>query len=157
MKLLVVVDMQYDFVMPDGALYVPGAEKLILPIINKIFEYDAKDVIYTMDGHTPRLYARSQEAKEFPRHCLFGTKGQRLVVPCALSSTIVHKGCFDVWHSRNRHILARMCSCYDEVEIVGVAADYCVRYAYEGFIKRGVKAYVNPALTVGIKENPYVD
>jgi nicotinamidase-related amidase len=44
---------------------------------------------------------------------------------------------------------------YDEIEIVGVAANYCVRYAYEGFKARGFNVTVRGDLTVGIKENPF--
>lgn len=149
-KLLVVVDMQYDFVMPDGALYVPGAEKLLVPMIQHIFSFDRQDVVFTMDTHYD-----GEGDPGFGPHCLFGTKGWQPVIP-QYDNPPYLKSTFDVWESQGCALhLAYRASRYDEVEIVGVAADYCVRYAYEGFKQRGYNVRVNPRLTVGIKENPY--
>jgi len=151
-KLLVVVDMQYDFVMPDGALYVPGAEKLLVPMIQHIMGNKACDVLYTMDTHEP-----GEGDPGFKAHCLVGTAGREVVVPMR-GSDRVPKRVFDVWADpRSRGYLEKYYPgrLDDEIEIVGVAADYCVRYAYEGFKQRGFNVHVNPTLTVGIKENPF--
>jgi len=154
-KLLVVVDMQYDFVMPDGALYVPGAEKLLVPMIQHVFSFDRQDVVFTRDTHHSRAYSTSVEAKEFPPHCLWDTKGHELLIPFRGSDRI-DKTVFDVWaDERCKPYLEWRAQRYDEIEIVGVAADYCVRYAYEGFKQRGFNVTVRGDLTVGIKENPF--
>ena len=46
-KILVVVDYQYDFYNPNGALYVNGGEKLYDKIMNIIPNFD--EVIFTQD------------------------------------------------------------------------------------------------------------
>jgi len=149
-KLLVVVDMQYDFVMPDGALYVPGAEKLLVPMIQHVFSFDHRDVVFTMDTHY-----EGEGDPGFPPHCLWASKGWQSVIP-QHDEPPYFKGVFDVWAAPGcTHRLAYKASRYDEIEIIGVAADYCVRYAYEGFKARGFNVTVRGDLTVGIKENPF--
>lgn len=51
MRLLVVVDMQEDFIR--GALMVPGAEEIISPIEKLVKEYIIADdaVLFTRDTH----------------------------------------------------------------------------------------------------------
>jgi nicotinamidase/pyrazinamidase len=154
--LLVVVDTQYDFMMPLGALYVPGAEKLIVPMIERVLSHNPRDVLFTMDTHCELDYYLSAEAKEFPKHCIAGTKGHENVLPM-LGADRIRKRVFDVWKDiRCISYLKDRAKDYDDIEIIGVAADYCVMYAYEGFIERGFKARVNGDLTVGIKENPFL-
>ena len=45
-KILVVVDYQYDFFSPDGALYVNGGEKFQEKIVNIIPNFDAHFLLY---------------------------------------------------------------------------------------------------------------
>lgn len=150
-KLLVVVDMQYDFVMPDGALYVPGAEKLVVPMIQHIMAYNAGDVVYTLDTHY-----EGEGDPGFAPHCLYGTVGHQSVLPMRGSDRI-YKHQFDVWgNPKTALYMERRVPNHTEIEIVGVTADYCVRYAYEGFKQRGFNVRVNADLTVGIKENPFL-
>lgn len=51
--LLLIVDMQYDFCSPEGALYVKGAEKDIVRLGKFISEYEAhiNHIILTQDNH----------------------------------------------------------------------------------------------------------
>ena len=50
-KILVVVDMQKDFI--DGALGFEGADKIIPGIISKIKEFEeaGDEIVYTLDTH----------------------------------------------------------------------------------------------------------
>lgn len=72
-KLLVVIDMQNDFI--DGALGTKEAEAIVDNVVAKIKEYP-KDCIYaTRDTHTAD-YLETQEGKFLPVvHCVEGTKG----------------------------------------------------------------------------------
>ena len=75
MKLLVVIDMQNDFI--DGALGTPEAMHIVEPVKNKIATYKAKGdvIIYTQDTHTEN-YPDTQEGKHLPVvHCVKGTEG----------------------------------------------------------------------------------
>lgn len=77
-RLLVVVDFQNDFV--DGSLGFPGAEKLEVPIVEKINEYrEAGDeILFTFDTHA-KNYLDTLEGKNLPvEHCIKGTEGWNL-------------------------------------------------------------------------------
>ena len=71
------VDVQRDFVLPGGKLYVPGAEKL-LPNIKRLTDAARQGKAFLVshgDFHTPN----DPEFKIFPPHCVKGTPGAELV------------------------------------------------------------------------------
>ena len=71
-KILIVVDMQKDFV--DGALGTKEAVAIVGNVVNKIENFDG-DVIVTYDTH-PENYMETQEGKNLPvPHCIKGTDG----------------------------------------------------------------------------------
>ena len=74
-KLLVVVDMQKDFV--DGALGTKEAVAIVDKVVKKINEFDG-DIIVTYDTH-PENYIETQEGKNLPvPHCIKDTDGWQL-------------------------------------------------------------------------------
>lgn len=119
-KFVIVVDMQNDFVMHDGALPVEGAEKIIGPIEDYLHtispERGYAGVLFTFDTHYPDTYTKSKEAQQdnFPPHCLFCTPGfsgllefshsgwslsvnpEKVVFP-ASRLWMLKKGVFDMW------------------------------------------------------------
>ncbi len=75
MKVLVVVDMQNDFI--DGALGTKEAVAIVDNVRKKIDEYrsNGDTVIYTRDTHT-EAYLQTQEGRNLPVvHCVKGTPG----------------------------------------------------------------------------------
>ena len=75
-KLLIVVDMQNDFI--DGALGTKEAVAITDAVKEKIRSYPAPDVYATMDTHEEN-YAETQEGKRLPvAHCIRGTEGWQL-------------------------------------------------------------------------------
>ena len=80
MKILVVVDMQKDFV--DGALGTPEAAAIVPKVAEKIAEYAAMEnsiVVYTRDTHYED-YMETREGQILPvPHCIFGTDGWEIV------------------------------------------------------------------------------
>lgn len=72
MKLLIVVDMQNDFI--DGALGTPEAVQIV-PYVKALIEgFDGK-VLFTRDTHFSN-YMDTQEGKNLPvAHCIQGTPG----------------------------------------------------------------------------------
>lgn len=75
MKILVVVDMQNDFI--DGALGTPEAQAIVPKVVEKIKKYKEKGdaVICTMDTHYPN-YLDTMEGKKLPvPHCIRLTDG----------------------------------------------------------------------------------
>ena len=75
MKILIVVDMQNDFV--TGALANPAAQAIVPKIAKKIEQYEKKGhrIIFTRDTHDSN-YLNTPEGKNLPiPHCIFGTSG----------------------------------------------------------------------------------
>ena len=74
-KVLVVVDMQNDFV--NGALGSAEAQAIVDNVVNKINEFDGK-IIVTYDTHHEN-YMETREGKYLPvPHCIEGTSGWSL-------------------------------------------------------------------------------
>lgn len=75
MKLLVVVDMQNDFI--SGALGSSEAEQIV-PYVKGLIENFDGQVIFTRDTHY-KNYMETQEGKNLPvPHCVFGTEGWQI-------------------------------------------------------------------------------
>ena len=75
MKILVVVDMQNDFI--DGALGSPEAVAIVPYVKSLIESFDGK-VYFTRDTHTEN-YMDTQEGKNLPvPHCIKGTHGWQI-------------------------------------------------------------------------------
>ena len=78
MRILIVVDMQKDFV--DGALGTAEAAAIVPAVVEKIRAYRAADdlVIATRDTHEEN-YLSTQEGRYLPvRHCIRNTEGWRI-------------------------------------------------------------------------------
>ena len=74
-KVLIVVDMQKDFV--DGALGSAEAAAIVDNVVKKIESFDG-DIIVTYDTHN-KNYMETQEGKNLPvPHCIKGTEGWEL-------------------------------------------------------------------------------
>ena len=128
-KLLVVVDMQKDFV--DGALGSKEAVAVVGNVVKKINEFDAKDIFVTRDTHQTD-YMDTQEGHNLPVvHCVENTEGWELdkEVSKALlakeGATFVNKPTFGSVK------LAEMIKAIadkeeTQVELVGLCTDICV-------------------------------
>ncbi|MGH9562944.1 MAG: cysteine hydrolase family protein, partial [Terracidiphilus sp.] len=79
------VDVQADFMLPGGKLYVPGAEKLI-PNIQRLISAALDSgtlVVSSGDAHAPD----DPEFARFPPHCVAGTPDAR-ILPQALAPRV---------------------------------------------------------------------
>jgi nicotinamidase-related amidase len=73
MKVLIVVDMQNDFI--DGSLGSNEAQNIVPNVINKIKEYENELIYFTKDTHFED-YLDTPEGKKLPvKHCIKGTTG----------------------------------------------------------------------------------
>lgn len=121
-KLLVVVDMQKDFV--DGVLGTAEAKAIVTKVREKINSFDG-EVILTKDTHST-IYLMTQEGKKLPvEHCIKGTDGWELVDEIkSLSENhrIIEKPTFASVELAN--LVAD--GDYSSVELVGLCTDICV-------------------------------
>ena len=75
-KMLVVVDMQNDFI--DGVLGSPEAQAIVPKVVERVKQaIDNDEIIFlTKDTHYQQDYLDTEEGKNLPiPHCIFGTKG----------------------------------------------------------------------------------
>mgnify|MGYP003290550988 CR=1 FL=1 len=132
-KLLIVVDMQNDFV--TGTLANPAAEAIIPNIINKLKEKDYSYLIFTRDTHQ-KDYLKTQEGKNLPvEHCIEGTEGWEIVPELwefAKDAIIVDKPSFGFngWERvLNEHFADEDMFPEDfpnEIELIGTCTSICV-------------------------------
>lgn len=128
-KLLVVVDMQKDFV--DGALGTEEAVKIVDGVAKKISEWDG-DIAVTLDTHYDN-YPDTREGKYLPvPHCIKGTPGWELVpeVKAALARTASPVFTFEKG-SFGSPALVRLAgddkgAVYGSVLLIGLCTDICV-------------------------------
>ena len=80
------VDVQADFMLPGGKLYVPGAEKL-LSNIRRLTSAAREGRVFVV-SHGCFHTSDDPEFKTFPPHCVKGTAGSHLV-PEALTDKSV--------------------------------------------------------------------
>ena len=123
-KLLVVVDMQVDFI--SGALGTKEAEAIVPAVVEKIAAFDG-DVVYTRDTHGEK-YLATAEGKKLPVvHCVKGTAGWE-IDPAVLAAgkgktaAIIDKPTFG---SEALCDFAEQGG-YEEIELVGLCTDICV-------------------------------
>ena len=146
------IDSQLDFLYPAGALYVPGAERVV-PAIARLNRHAAAHgipVISTVDAHTEN----DPEFQTWPHHCVAGTTGQHkaeptllerhVVVPnaaCELAiegaqQVIVEKQHVDVFTAPNlTRVIERLGA--DRFVLYGVVTEICVLFAARGLMKFG--------------------
>jgi nicotinamidase/pyrazinamidase len=79
------IDTQLDFLYPGGALYVPGAERIVPAIaaLNRHAAASGSKLISTMDAHTEN----DPTFQTWPPHCVAGTLGQRKPASTLLEKT----------------------------------------------------------------------
>ncbi len=155
------VDVQRDFVLPGGNLYVPGAEKL-LPNIKRMTDAARQGKVFLVshgDFHTPN----DPEFKIFPPHCVKGTPGAELVaeaitgklvrvpnepdakLPEDLSryqQILLEKQTLNIFESRHADALVQKLGNRPEFVVFGVVTEYCVSFAVKGLLERGRRVAV---------------
>lgn len=125
-KILVVVDMQKDFV--DGALGTKEAVSIVPAVVNKIREYDKENIFVTRDTHQ-KDYLTTQEGRNLPvEHCIEGTPGWELnaaVAEAVKGAVIINKPTFG--STGLMHIIREISDKEEiSIELIGLCTDICV-------------------------------
>jgi nicotinamidase-related amidase len=125
MKVLIVVDMQNDFI--DGALGTGEARLVVEAVRDKIGEYRRNKfpVIFTRDTHGED-YAQTQEGRNLPvAHCVKGTRGWQIAPQLdPAQDAIFDKPSFGSIELA-RHVAERFAGA-EEIVVVGLCTDICV-------------------------------
>lgn len=131
MKILVVVDMQNDFI--DGALGTKEAAAIVPKVAEKIMSFDGK-VYYTRDTHETN-YPDTQEGKKLPvTHCIRGSKGWELhpEIEALREGEPINKptfGSLELGYAIREYMMDRGVLGKDMIEsitLVGLCTDICV-------------------------------
>jgi nicotinamidase/pyrazinamidase len=146
------VDTQIDFLYPAGALYVPGAEKIVSSVarLNRYAEANSSLVVSTTDAHAED----DPEFRHWPPHCVAGTVGQlkpqdtllepRVSLPSARSEftlgsarqVLLEKQVFDCFGNQNLPaLLDRLAA--ERYIVYGVVTEVCVKCAAIGLLGTG--------------------
>lgn len=135
MKILIVVDMQNDFI--DGSLGTKEAQGIIPNVVNKIEQSQNELILFTKDTHTSD-YLNTQEGKNLPvEHCIEKTEGWRInkdvrsawfgnkntVIDHSLINNTFYKNTFG---SKDLIAYLQKTDTIDEIELVGLCTDICV-------------------------------
>lgn len=125
-KILVVVDMQKDFI--DGSLGTKEAQAIVTPVIEKMKSYEKSDIYVTRDTHGEN-YLDTAEGKKLPVvHCVEETEGWQLhpeIEALAEPEHIINKPTFgsmtlmELLKEENEKEPL-------EIELVGLCTDICV-------------------------------
>lgn len=126
MKILVVVDMQNDFI--DGALGTPEAQAIVPNVKTKIDEALQRGdvVIYTRDTHFDE-YLNTQEGKYLPvPHCINKTHGWEIADGLYhQGNMVVDKHTFgSTWLPQ--YMVSNYRHTMDSIELIGLCTDICV-------------------------------
>lgn len=128
MNLLIVIDMQNDFI--DGALGSPEAAAITGNVIEKVRSFDG-EVVFTRDTHFED-YMNTQEGRNLPvPHCIKGSSGWQLIPE--LEEFRLGHGCkvFDKPTFGSVELAEYVSGLYqadelDSATVIGVCTDICV-------------------------------
>ncbi len=135
-KLLVIVDMLNDFIMPGGKLYFAGGEDVIAPIVRlrAAFRAAGLPVVYDNDAHP----GDSAEFATWPAHCVMGSEGARIIAPLAAGpgDIVLHKDALSFFSEPFALPLLRGLGA-KHLYVAGVATEYCVKEAVVHGLEQG--------------------
>lgn len=185
-KILVVVDVQYDFCNPNGALFVPGGDEVVNKVKDIIPNFDY--VIFTKDSHGLKHCSFKENGGIWPIHCVWNSIGESIPVEllkAAKDYGIVNKGgkndeeeygafsddmeffyniefAVDTEGIRSKPFKS-YCDDVDELVVCGIAGDYCVVETLKNIVKwfkdtNRIKVYLDGVVSIdgGEKLNNFI-
>ena len=155
------VDVQADFMLPGGKLYVSGAEKII-PNITRLVDV-AREGRVLLISSACRHLPDDPEFKIFPPHCLRGTPGERIIpqgltekvcsipndgtmkLPDSLLNNqqlVLEKQTLDVFNNPHADAIVNRLGKETQYLVFGVVVEHCVYWAAKGLLDRGHKVSI---------------
>jgi len=150
------VDVQADFMLPWGRLYVPSAEKIVPNVKKLVDEARAGRVrlVSSGDAHSEN----DPEFSKFPPHCLKGTPGAELLPEArtekilripndpsyklpekfnGAEQILLEKQTLDVFKNIHADEVVERLGRDAEFVVFGVVTEFCVKRAAKGLLERG--------------------
>jgi len=157
------VDTQFDFMDPEGRLYVPGAREIVETVsaVRRFALNHGFSMIADIDWHRPNDLEISDAPdfqETFPPHCMAGAPGServgylgeipidyveidesdvadlRTLVRKRPFHIVIRKNCLDVFQNPNTGRLVELIR-PKQVVVFGVALDFCVSCVLHGLAK----------------------
>lgn len=177
------VDTQFDFMRPEGHLYVPGAETIIDTVSEvRRFALDhGFSILADVDWHrrdNPEISDTPDFRETFPPHCMAGEPGSERVgylgtgpieyVPVEEMDAlhlrrlaqkepfhiVIRKESLSVFDNPNTDKLLDLIR-PERVVVFGVALDFCVSYVVNGLAKRpGIEVILLKDAAKGLQSRP---
>jgi len=175
------VDTQRDFLLPGGALYVAGANRIIpaLAAVTTIARENDIRIVCSVDRHFPDDPELKRNGGKDDDHCMDGSEGQKKIAETEplhplyipnhplsskeIETALGHQGEivfekqeFDVFIG-NRHaraILRMLLEPFRDVVIYGVYTEVCVAHAVEGLTQLGPKLTIVSDAIADIGDDP---
>ena len=146
---LIVVDCQYDFINPEGELYVKGAEHAVNNIYKIFRTFEVESVIFTADWHPITHCSFNRNDGIWPIHCLQHSMGASIdeeLLYCCIADNIPYKiitkgsnpskeeyGAFSNFEG------IEYLKTLNNLMICGVAGDFCVLETIKNLVKNNIK------------------
>lgn len=170
MRALVIVDVQNDF-CEGGSLAVDGGAAVARKISHLLAGSPGyAHVVATMDCHIDpgdHFAEHPDYLNSWPRHCVAGTPGALFHpdLDTAKVEAIFRKGAhaaaysgFEGQDEAHTPLAQWLCDRgVDELDIVGIATDYCVRATAEDAVREGFSTRVLLDLTAGVAPESTTD
>jgi nicotinamidase/pyrazinamidase len=159
-RALLIIDFQNDFTA-GGALAVPDGDS-IAPRVNELIDSDDFDlVVATRDWHPADHASFREQGGPWPPHCVQGTHGAELhaSVPREKVDAVVDAGYerdLEGYSGFEQTELASILRArdVDEVTVVGLATDYCVKQSAADALREGFGVIIDRGGIRGIDVAP---
>jgi nicotinamidase/pyrazinamidase len=160
-RALVVVDYQNDFASPGGALSVSGGDAIAGRINELMRSGDYDLVVATRDWHPPDHGSFTDQGGIWPVHCVQDSEGAELHpdLDAAAVDVIVDKGQdrdtegYSGFDGTALGELLRERG-IDQVTVVGLATDYCVKHTALEALQEGFTVTVDTTAVRGVDVEP---
>ena len=159
-RALLIIDFQNDFTA-GGALAVPDGDA-IADRVNELIESGGFDlVVATRDWHPPDHASFAEQGGPWPPHCVQGTHGAELhpSLPRDRIDAVVDAGYdrdLEGYSAFEETDLAAILDAagVDEVTVVGLATDYCVKHTAADALREGLRVTIGRGGVRGIDGEP---
>jgi nicotinamidase/pyrazinamidase len=159
-RALLIIDFQNDFT-GGGALAVPDGDAIADRVNELIASGDFDLVVATRDWHPPDHASFEEQGGPWPPHCVQGTPGAELhpSVPREAVDHVVNAGYephlegYSGFEETDLESVLREHG-IDEVTVVGLATDYCVKHTAADALAKGFRVTIDRGGIRGIDVEP---